>query len=392
MSGNIDIMSNRILLGPGPSDVHPRVLRAMAAPLVGHLDPVFMEIMDQVQDGLRSLFGTENRLTLPISGTGSAGMETALVNVLEPGDRIVVAVNGVFGERMCDIAQRCGATVIKVEAPWGQPIDPDDVRRVAAGAQVIAVVHAETSTGVCNPLEPFAAIARDVGALLLVDCVTSLGGMPVEVDKVGVDIAYSGTQKCLSAPPSLAPITISERASERLSRRQNAVQSWYLDLTMLSRYWKEGAGGRFYHHTGPISSVYALHEALKIIAEEGLEARFERHALAGAALQAGVQAMGLKLWAAEGYRLPMLTTVEVPDGIDEAVIRRQLLDEYGIEIGGGLGPVAGRIWRIGMMGYSAQRRNVILVLAALEQLLRRAGVPVEPGAGPAAADAVFAAR
>lgn len=363
----------------------------MSTPLVGHLDPIFMEIMDEVQSGLRTVFGTKNLLTLPMSGTGSAGMETAFVNLVEPGDRVVIGVNGFFGERMCDIAARCGATVIRVEAPWGQPLDPDDVRKAAQdGAQIVAVVHAETSTGCGQPLHPIAEIAREIDALFLVDCVTSLAGMPVEVDEIGVDVAYSGTQKCLSAPPGLAPLTVSQKAVDRLLNRKQKVQSWYLDLTMLSQYWAEGARGRFYHHTGPISAVYALYEALRLIELEGLEARFRRHALVGAALQAGLQAMGLELFAHEDFRLPMLTSVRVPTGIDEAQVRRQLLDVYGIEIGGGLGPVAGQIWRIGLMGHSAQPKNVILLLAALEQLLVRHGVKLEQGAGLAAAEAVLA--
>lgn len=392
MIESVDVVTQRILLGPGPSDVHPRVLAAMARPVVGHLDPIFLSMMDEVQDGLRRVFGTANKLTLPMSGTGSSGMETAFVNLIEPGDRVVVGVNGFFGMRMCDIAGRCGAEVIPVEAPWGQPVDPDDVRKAArGGAEVIAVVHAETSTGALTPLEPLAEIARAVDALLVVDCVTSLGGMAVDVDRVGIDVAYSGTQKCLSTPPSLAPITVSERALDRMRRRQRKVQSWYLDLTMLSQYWAEGAGGRFYHHTAPITAIYALHEALRLIAEEGLEARFRRHATAGAALQAGLQALGLEILASDGFRLPMLTAAVVPDGLDESAIRRQLLNDYGIEIGGGLGPVAGKVWRFGLMGYSAQRRNVVLVLAALEQLLRRAGAKIDPGAGVAAAEAVFVA-
>lgn len=375
----------RILLGPGPSDAHPRVLQAMAKPLIGHLDPAFIELMDHVQYCLRVLFGTESPITLPMSGTGSAGMETVFVNAIEPGDRVVIGVNGLFGERMCDVAARCGAEVVAVNAPWGEPLDPDDLRRVADGAKLIAVVHAETSTGVLQPLKPIREVADDVGAMLLVDCVTSLGGMPVDVDAIGIDLAYSGTQKCLSCPPGLAPVALSERALQALQNRKTKVASWYLDLTMLIQYWASGASGRFYHHTAPISMIYALAEALDLIMEEGLEARYERHKRLGNALQAGLTAMGLELFAREGYRLPMLTSVRVPEGLQEAQIRRALLDEYGVEIGGGLGQTQGKIWRIGLMGHSCQARNVVLLLTALGRLLTRAGIKVDFEAGIVAA-------
>jgi len=362
----------------------------MAQPLLGHLDPAFIALMDDVQAGLRSVFGTANPVTLPLSGTGSAGMEAAFVNFVEPGDRVVIGVAGAFGERMVEVAGRCGARVERVEAPWGRPVDPDDLRRAArGGADVIAVVHAETSTGVAQPLQPVAEIAREAGALLLVDCVTSLGGMPVDVDAVGIDIAYSGSQKCLAAPPGLSPLTVSPRAMERLARRRRPVPSWYLDLTLLTGYWREG-GGRHYHHTAPISMVYALAEALAVLREEGLPARFERQRRLGQALQAGLEAMGLTLFAAEGSRLPMLTTVRVPAGVDEAALRRDLLETYGIEIAGGLGPVAGKIWRIGLMGGACTPRHVLTLLAALDELLAAAGARIERGAGAAAAAAVWA--
>ncbi|HEX6988756.1 MAG TPA: alanine--glyoxylate aminotransferase family protein [Bacillota bacterium] len=386
-------LPHRFLMGPGPSEPDPRVLQAMAMPILGHLDPAFTDLMDQVQADLRAVFGTANPVTLPLSGTGSAGMEAAFVNFVEPGDRVIVAVAGAFGGRMVEIAQRCGARVERVEAPWGSPVEPDDLRRAArGGADIIAVVHAETSTGVLQPLEPVAEIAREAGALLLVDCVTSLGGMPVEVDRIGIDIAYSGTQKCLGAPPGLAPLTVSPRALDRLNRRARPVPSWYLDLTLLTRYWREGGGGRFYHHTAPISMVYALAEALAVLLEEGLPARFERQRLLGQALQSGLEAMGLSLFAAAGYRLPMLTTVRVPDGVDEAGLRRALLIEHGIEIGGGLGPVQGQIWRIGLMAGACRPRHVLGLLAALDDLLARAGCDFDRGAGIAAASGVLAAR
>jgi alanine-glyoxylate transaminase/serine-glyoxylate transaminase/serine-pyruvate transaminase len=376
--------SSRILMGPGPSNVHPRVLRAMAQPLVGHLDPDFLKIMDETMALLRFVFKTSNRFSIPVSGTGSAGMEAAFVNVLEPGDRVVTGVNGVFGERMCDVASRCGAEVTRVEAPWGRIIEPEQLRR-AAGAgkpKVIAVVHAETSTGAHQPLEGLAEIAREAGALLLVDTVTSLGGVEVAVDDWGIDICYSGTQKCLSCPPGLAPISFSERAMEAARNRKTKVQSWYLDMTMVERYW---TGERFYHHTAPISMIYALREALRLIHEEGLEARWERHWRLGRALQAGLEALGLKLLAEENRRLPMLTAAGLPEGFDEAAARRAILNEYGIEIGGGLGEFKGKAWRVGLMGESCTRANVILCLTVIEEMLRRGGVEVGAGAGVEAA-------
>ncbi|REJ38248.1 MAG: alanine--glyoxylate aminotransferase, partial [Bacillota bacterium] len=300
----VDQLPQRLLLGPGPSEVHPRVLRALATPVLGHLDPAFLALMDQVQADLREVFGTTNLVTLPLSGTGTAGMEAAIVNLVEPGDRVVVGIAGAFGERMAEIAGRCGAEVVRVETPWGRPVDPDDLRRAAAGgADVIALVHAETSTGVLQPLEPVAEVAREAGALLLVDCVTSLGGIPVDVDRIGIDIAYSASQKCLGAPPGLAPITVSPRALERIERRTRPVPSWYLDLRLLTGYWREG-GSRRYHHTAPISSVYALAEALVLLKEEGLEARWERQERLGPALQAGAGGPGGGLFAPPGGRPP----------------------------------------------------------------------------------------
>lgn len=381
----------RLLLGPGPSEVHPRVLRAMSAPLIGHLDPAFVAMMDEEKALLRLVFATTNALTLPISGTGSAGMEACFVNVVEPGDEVVVGVNGVFGMRMAEVAERAGAVVHRVEAPWGRIIRPEQIEaalRNARRPKLVAIVHAETSTGAWQPLEDVAALAHRHGALVLADCVTSLGGVPVEVDAWGVDLAYSGTQKCLSCPPGLSPLTFGPRALEVLRARKTKVQSWYLDLGLLAQYWGEE---RVYHHTAPITMNYALREALRLVAEEGLAARFARHRSNHEALVAGLEALGLALAAEEGHRLPMLNAVTVPDGVDEARVRGRLLAENGIEIGGGLGPMKGRVWRIGLMGESSRRSHVLAVLAALEDALRAEGRRTPPGAALAAAQARWAA-
>jgi len=381
----------RLLLGPGPSEVHSRVLRAMSAPLLGHLDPAFVAMMEEVKTLLRLVFATRNTLTLPISGTGSAGMEACLVNLLEPGDEVVVGVNGVFGTRMTDVAERCGAVVRRVEAPWGNVIRAEQIEAAlknCAKPKLVGVIHAETSTGAWQPLEDIAKLAHAHGALLLVDCVTSLGGVPVEIDGWGVDAAYSGTQKCLSCPPGLSPITFGPRALDVLRARKAKVQSWYLDLTLIEKYWGEE---RVYHHTAPISMNYALREALRIVAEEGLPARFARHRKNHEALAAGLGALGLGLAAEEGRRLPMLNAVTVPDGVDEGRVRGRLLSEHGIEIGGGLGPMKGRVWRIGLMGESSRRAHVLAVLAALEDALRAEGRRVQPGAALAAAQSAYAA-
>ncbi|HXE52012.1 MAG TPA: alanine--glyoxylate aminotransferase family protein [Tepidisphaeraceae bacterium] len=360
----------RILLGPGPSDVAPRVLLAMARPTIGHLDPVFLQLMDQIRTGLQYVFRTKNEMTLAISGTGSAGMETALVNLIEPGDRVLIGVNGVFGGRMLDIAQRCGGEVRTIEAPWGRIIDQDQM--IDAMRQfkpkLACIVHAETSTGVHQPIDRLGAAAHDIGALFVIDCVTSLGGAPVEIDQWQVDAAYSGTQKCLSCPPGLAPITLSDRAVQKLQNRKSKVQSWYLDLTMVRQYWGHE---RFYHHTAPINMLYALHEALALVQEEGLERRWERHRAMHELLRAGLRELGIDYVSQEGHHLPMLNAVKVPEGIDDATMRRRLLDEYGIEIGSGLGAFKGKAWRIGLMGHGSSRRNVMLLLAALRDLRGR---------------------
>lgn len=360
---------NRILMGPGPSDVSSRVLTAMAEPTVGHLDKYFLQVMDENMQMLREVFQTTNEMTIPISGTGSAGMETVFVNMIEPGDKVIVGVNGLFGERMVDVAGRCGAEVVGVTADWGKPIDPEDIRQALKDnpdAKIVAVVHAETSTGVRQALEEMAKLAHEHDAILLADMVTSLGGIPTLIDETGVDIAYSGTQKCLSCPPGLAPVTVGSRARNILMNRKTKVQSWYLDLSMLASYWGKE---RFYHHTAPINMVYGLHEALREVLEEGLEARFERHAKLGRALQAGVQAMGLELLVDEKYRLPQLTAIKIPEGVEDVKVRGKLLDEYHIEIGGGLGILKGKLWRVGLMGTACTWRNVVTFLSALESIL-----------------------
>lgn len=381
-------LAPRVLLGPGPSDVHPRVLAAMAAPLVGHLDPQFLEIMNDVQDLLRFAFRTRNRLTFPVSGTGSAGMEACLVNLLETGDRALVCVNGAFGQRMAEVGARTGAEVTTLTRPWGQVFQPDEVAEALGRVRpkVLAIVHGETSTGACQRLEDLGPLCRRHDALLLVDAVTSLGGVPVEVDAWGIDAVYSGTQKCLSCPPGLSPVSFGPRALDAISRRRTKVQSWYLDVTLVQRYWAEE---RFYHHTAPVSMVYALREALRLIAEEGLEARWRRHALNYRALRAGLAGLGIPYVAAEVDQLPTLNAIRIPAGADDSSSRDRLLAEFGIEIGGGLGELKGRIWRVGLMGHGSRPNNVLLFLAALEQCLIGQGVRVEPGAGVAAANRVY---
>lgn len=378
----------RVLMGPGPSDVPPRVLRAMAAPTLGHLDPDFLTLMSETQELLRAVFQTQNALTIPVSGTGSAGMEACFVNLVEPGDQVAVVVKGVFGTRMVDCASRLGAEVIPIEAEWGRAVQPEAVAAALRGKRpkIFAVVHAETSTGVCQPLADIIALAKAHGALVLLDCVTSLGGVEVKLDEWGIDAAFSGTQKCLSCPPGLAPLSFNERAVAKLHSRKGKVPSWYLDLTMVGDYWGKE---RKYHHTAPVNMIYALREALRIVLEEGLEARFARHQLHHEALVAGVEAMGLQMKVPPGERLATLNLVVIPEGADDLVTRRALLAQFGLEIGAGLGPLAGKVWRVGLQGHSATERNVMLFLSALEAVLRAQGVKVTSN-GPAAAQEVYA--
>lgn len=356
-------------MGPGPSNPYPESVAALTRPMLGHLDPEFLGVLDETCARLREVFQTENSLTLPVSGTGSAGMEAALMNVVHPGDVVVVGVNGLFGERMCEVVARQGAEVLRVEAAWGEPLDPEAVLAAHSKPAVIALVHAETSTGVRNDVE--AVASHKGGAILVVDTVTSLGGMEVAVDAWGVDVAYSGTQKCLGVPPGLAPLTMGRRARDRQVQRP---ASWYLDLGLIARY-VEGEGGRTYHHTAPISMVFALHAGLGALLEEGLAEAWSRHEACGRMLQDGLEGMGLSLVAPKDHRLAQLTTVYVPEHLPgsttEADVRRTLLERYGVEIGGGVGPLAGKAWRIGCMGHGARPANVLLLLAALGEVLGR---------------------
>jgi len=381
----------RVLLGPGPSNVHPRVLKALSTPLVGHLDPEFIRLMEETKELLRFVFQTKNALTFPISGTGSSGMEACFVNLLEPGDEAVIGVNGVFGTRMKDIVERCGAKPIVMETQWGNVFTPEQVRNAlnqCRRPKLVALVHAETSTGAWQPLQEISPIVHGAGALFVVDAVTSLGGCPIQVDAWGIDARYSGTQKCLSCPPGLSPVTFNQAAIDVIRARKSKVQSWYLDLTMIEKYWGEE---RVYHHTAPISMTYALREALRLVQEEGLTARFRRHQQNHEALVAGLTALGMTLAAQEEHRLWTLNSVTIPSGVDDATIRQQLLDEYNIEIGAGLGPLRGKVWRIGLMGESSTRNNTLLVLSALESILRKQGYSCTPGAGVRAAQTIYAA-
>jgi alanine-glyoxylate transaminase/serine-glyoxylate transaminase/serine-pyruvate transaminase len=361
-------LGDRLLLGPGPSNPYPEVAAGFARPLLGHLDPDFLGLLDETSARLRTVFRTSNELTLPVSGTGSAGMEACVVNLVEPGDTVIVGVNGVFGERMCEVARRAGAEVVRVEEAWGRAIDPErllDAQRTRPGARFVGVVHAETSTGVENPVAPLAALSG-TDTLLLVDAVTSLGGIPVEVDGWGIDACYSGTQKCLGVPPGLAPVTFSARAVDRVRSRSVPAQSWYLDLGLIGDY--VGAARR-YHHTAPISMVFALHAGLGALLDEGLEAAWARHRGVGERLQRELADRGFTLLAEEGHRLPQLTSAGLPDGVDDAATRKALLEGWGIEVGGGLGELAGRAWRIGLMGHGARERSVTALLGALDELL-----------------------
>jgi len=379
----------RVLLGPGPSNIHPRVMKAMLSPVVGHLDPDFLRIMDDIKQMLRAVFQTTNEITFPVSGTGSAGMETAIANLVEEGDEVVVGVNGAFGERVADAAGRMGAKVLRVDAEWGRIVEPERLEaalKAARRPKLLVAVHAETSTGVYQPVAELGAIAHRYGALFVMDAVTSLGCVPVEIDQWAVDACYSCTQKGIGAPPGLAPVTFSERARHGARTRKSKCRSWYFDLVGIEHYW---GADRAYHHTAPITMNYALYEALRIVLEEGLEARFTRHRENSKALKAGVEAMGLELAAQEGHRLPQLTAVRVPNGISEGKVRSELLRLFNTEIGAGLGPFKGKVWRIGLMGESSRRGNAMLVLNALETILGAEGMEIPRGAALAAADRAY---
>ena len=380
----------RLLMGPGPSNVSSRVLRAMSRPLVGHLDPEFIQMMNEIQELLRKIFQTSNPLTLPLSGTGSAGMEAAVANSVEEGDSVLVGVNGVFGQRIAEMVRRNGGNCTEVSVPFGEPLRPEAMAEAAETCKprIIAVVHAETSTGVLQPLEPIREVCDRFDALFLVDTVTSLGGHPVDVDSRKIDICYSGTQKCLSCPPGLAPFTFSAAAEDKVRSRSTKCKSWYLDLNLIGSYWGDD---RVYHHTAPISMNYALHEALSIIVEEGLEPRWERHERNHNALVAGIEEMGLGMYVEADYRLWSLNTVTIPEGVDDATVRSQLLNEFQLEIGGGLGDLKGKVWRVGLMGENSQSRNVLQFLLALETCLKSQGFQCTAGAGVGAAAEYYTA-
>ncbi len=383
----------RTLMGPGPSDVHPRILEALGRTTIGHLDPQFIQMMDEIKTLLQYAFQTENALTLPVSAPGSAGMEACFANLLEPGDKAVVCINGVFGNRMVENVTRCGAEAVTVEDDWGKPVDPEKVEaalKAHPDAKVLAFVHAETSTGARSDAKTLAALAKQYDCLSIVDTVTSLGGIELKVDEWGLDAVYSGTQKCLSCTPGLSPVTFSERAAECIRSRKSPVQSWFLDMNLVMGYWGGGAK-RAYHHTAPINALYGLHEALVLLQEEGLEKAWQRHKRMHLSLAAGLEALGIGFLVDEPYRLPQLNAVTVPEGIDEAKVRQQLLADFDLEIGAGLGALAGKVWRIGLMGHSANGENVTLCLEALETALQAQGHTVEAGAAKmAAANAALA--
>jgi len=377
----------RTLMGPGPSDVNPRVLEAMGRPTIGHLDPVFVGMMDEMKDLLRYAFQTDYELTMPVSAPGSAGMETCFVNLVEPGDKVVVCQNGVFGGRMKENVERSGGTAIMVEDEWGSAVDlnkVEDALKANPAAQILAFVHAETSTGAISDARALAELAHKYECLVIADTVTSLGGSPLKVSEWGLDAVYSGTQKCLSCTPGLSPVTFSERAVAAVKSRKTPVQSWFMDLNLVLGYWG-GSGKRAYHHTAPINALYGLHEALVILHDEGIEQAWERHRVNHLALRAGIEAMGLSFVVDEASRLPQLNAVSIPQGVDDATVRSRLLNEYDLEIGAGLGPMAGKIWRIGLMGYASNRRNVLLCLGALDAVLSDMGAPIHSGVAVGAA-------
>ena len=381
----------RTLMGPGPSDVHPRVLAAMGRPTIGHLDPAFVTMMDEIKTLLQYAFQTKNTLTIAVSAPGSAGMETCFVNLVEPGDKVIVCQNGVFGGRMKENVERAGGTAVMVEDAWGTPVDPNKLEaalKANADAKLVAFVHAETSTGVQSDAKTLVELAHKHGCLTIVDAVTSLGGTPLKVDEWGVDAIYSGSQKCLSCTPGLSPVSIGERAVEKIQKRKTKVQSWFLDLNLVMGYW--GSGKRAYHHTAPINPLYGLHEALVMLQEEGLEHSWARHRRLHLALRAGIEAMGLGFYVKEKDRLPQLNAITVPDGVDEAEVRARLLKNYNLEIGAGLGSLAGKVWRIGLMGYGANMKNVLYCLGALEAVLAELRVPITPGVAASSANRALA--
>jgi alanine-glyoxylate transaminase/serine-glyoxylate transaminase/serine-pyruvate transaminase len=382
----------RTLLGPGPSDVSPRVLQAMARPTIGHLDPLFVGMMDEVKQLLQYAFQTQNDLTMPISAPGSAGMEACFVNLVEPGDKVIVCQNGVFGGRMQENVQRCGGTAVMVQDDWGKAVDPkklEDALKANPDAKIVAFVHAETSTGAQSDAQTLVKLAHDYDCLTIVDAVTSLGGTPLKVDEWQIDAIYSGSQKCLSCVPGLSPVSFGERAVEKIKQRKTKVQSWFLDMNLVMGYWGGGVK-RAYHHTAPINTLYALHESLVMLQEEGLEAAWQRHALHHQALKAGVEAMGLQFVVDEAHRLPQLNAVTIPAGVDEAAVRTALLNDYSMEIGAGLGTLAGKIWRIGLMGFGSNRKNVLNCLGALDAVLSEMHAPINSGKAVAIAHNYYA--
>lgn len=381
----------RTLMGPGPSDVNPRILEALSRPTIGHLDPEFIRLMDDIKELLQFVFQTKNRLTLPVSAPGSAGMETCFVNLLEPGDTAIIGQNGVFGGRMKENVERCGATAVMVEDDWGKAVDPAKVEEALKAhpeAKVLAFVHAETSTGARSDAKTLCALAQKYDCLSIVDTVTSLGGIEVDVDGWGADAVYSGTQKCLSCVPGISPVTFSEKAIEAIKSRKHKVQSWFLDMDLVMGYWG-GESKRAYHHTAPINALYALHESLLILEEEGLQAAWERHALHHRALAAGLEAMGLSLVVDAEHRLPQLNSVSIPTGVEDAAVRQALLADYSLEIGAGLGALAGKVWRIGLMGFACSRKNVLFCLGALDNTLSGMGAEINSGRAVQAANEVY---
>ncbi len=383
----------RTLMGPGPSDVHPRILEALSRPTIGHLDPAFVSMMDEVKKLLQYAFQTDNELTIPVSAPGSAGMETCFANLVEPGDKVVVCQNGVFGGRMKENVERAGGTAVMVQDPWGRAVDLAKLEQALEqnpDAKIVAFVHAETSTGARSDAKAIWELAHRHGCLVIADCVTSLGGIPIKVDEWGLDAVYSGTQKCLSCVPGLSPVTFSERAIEKIKGRATRVQSWFLDLNLVMGYWGEGAK-RAYHHTAPVNALYALHESLVMLREEGLENAWKRHARHHQALKAGLEAMGLTFVVPEDERLPQLNAVSIPGGVEDAAVRGRLLNEFNLEIGAGLGDLAGKVWRIGLMGHSARAENVIFCLSALEAVLAEMKAPIQIGVALSAAQSVYSA-